>query len=169
MNSPRLCGIATHSLQGLPTRTSSDCSLDRWRHDCCCRETLPKSYCRRKIFPIFWDIPIQQFFITHIFLTNGINRAYSFIHIPGSVAFQVRLFYYTNTRNRLDEGPASKDTGKFKGNPAGPRLYEFRWRTMVFCSLLAFIIFTIWPCMPPRLLSADRSGTATGELARSYG
>jgi hypothetical protein len=40
---------------------------------------------------------------------------------------------------------------------------------MAFCNLLAFIIFTFWPCMPPRLLSADTSDTITGKLARSYG
>jgi hypothetical protein len=40
---------------------------------------------------------------------------------------------------------------------------------MAFCNLLAFIIFTVWPCMPPRLLSADTSQGDTGKLARSYG
>jgi hypothetical protein len=34
---------------------------------------------------------------------------------------------------------------------------------MAMCNLLAFIVFTFWPCMPPRLLSDP---TYTGEYAR---
>jgi hypothetical protein len=118
---------------------------------------------------IFWEIPIQEFFMKNIFLMTWINRTYSFIHIPGSIAFLVWLFYYTNTRNQLDERQDGQELGQGKGSPASPRLYESRRRTMAFCNLLAFIIFTIWPCMPPRLLSADTSDTETGKLARSYG
>ena len=118
---------------------------------------------------IFWEVPIQQLFMKNVFIMRWINRTYSFIHIPGSIAFLVWLFYYTNTRNRLGERQEAKDIGAVKGSPAGPRLYESRRRTMAFCNLLAFIIFTIWPCMPPRLLSTDTSDTETGKLARSYG
>jgi hypothetical protein len=118
---------------------------------------------------IFWELPIQRFFMKNIFLMTWINRTYSFIHIPGSIAFLVWLFYYTNTRNRLDECQARKGVGEVRGSPAGPRLYESRRRTMAFCNLLALAIFTIWPCMPPHLLSADISNTETGKLARSYG
>jgi hypothetical protein len=118
---------------------------------------------------IFWEIPIQQFLMKNVFVMTWINRTYSFIHIPGSIAFLVWLFYYTNTRNRLDERQDGKDTDEVKGSPSDPRLYESRRRTMAFCNLLAFIIFTTWPCMPPRLLSVDTSDTETGKLARSYG
>lgn len=39
-----------------------------------------------------------------------------------------------------------------------------------FCIVInTTIVFTAWPCMPPRLLSADTSDDATGKLARSYG
>lgn len=113
---------------------------------------------------IFWEIPIQQFFIKNTFLITWINRIYSFIHIPGSIAFLIWLFYYTNSRNGF-----TKNLGGFIGHTTGPRLYERRRRTMALCNLLAFIIFTIWPCMPPRLLSADNSENDTGRLARSYG
>lgn len=118
---------------------------------------------------IFWELPIQRFFMQNQFIMTWINRTYSFIHIPGSIAFLVWLFYYTNTRNRLDERQSDEGVGKVKGSPAGPRLYESRRRTMAFCNLLAFVIFTAWPCMPPRLLSADNSDDSAGELARSYG
>ena len=118
---------------------------------------------------IFWELPIQHFFMRNQFVMTWINRTYSFIHIPGSIAFLVWLFYYTNTRNRVVAGHIGKGFSEAKGSPAGPRLYEARRRTMAFCNLLAFIVFTLWPCMPPRLLSADTSDTPTGELARSYG
>lgn len=118
---------------------------------------------------IFWELGIQKFFMQNIFVMTWINRTYSFIHIPGSIAFLIWLFYYTNTRNRLDMSQSGKELGEAKGSPAGPRLYESRRRTMAFCNLLAFVIFTAWPCMPPRLLSADTSDDAAGKLARSYG
>jgi hypothetical protein len=118
---------------------------------------------------IFWELDIQQFFMQNQFVMTWINRTYSFIHIPGSIAFLVWLFYYTNTRNRIDESQSCKNFGEAKGSPAGPRLYESRRRTMAFCNLLAFIIFTVWPCMPPRLLTADTSQGKSGQLARSYG
>ncbi|RDW87516.1 hypothetical protein BP5796_03210 [Coleophoma crateriformis] len=117
---------------------------------------------------MFWELDIQKFFMKNVFMMTWINRTYSFIHIPGSIAFLIWLFYYTNTRNRLDTQDGN-DPGHARGSPAGPQLYESRRRTMAFCNLLAFIIFTIWPCMPPRLLSADTSDSETGELARSYG
>ncbi|KAN0093485.1 hypothetical protein V8E51_016669 [Hyaloscypha variabilis] len=118
---------------------------------------------------IFWELDIQHFFMKNQFVMTWINRTYSFIHIPGSIAFLVWLFYYTNTRNRLDESQSGKNFGETKGSPAGPRLYESRRRIMAFCNLLAFIIFTVWPCMPPRLLTADTSMGESGQLARSYG
>ena len=118
---------------------------------------------------IFWELRIQQFFMKNQFVMTWINRIYSFIHIPGSIAFLVWLFYYTNTRNRIDVKQPDKDAGEAKGSPAGLRLYERRRRTMAFCNLLAFIVFTVWPCMPPRLLSADTTDDELGKLARSYG
>ncbi|KAM3086129.1 hypothetical protein ACMFMG_000267 [Clarireedia jacksonii] len=118
---------------------------------------------------IFFELHVQKYFMQNPFLMTWINRIYSFIHIPGSIAFLVWLFYYTNTRNRLDARQQDKDIGEVKGSPAGPRLYESRRRTMAFCNLLAFVIFTLWPCMPPRLLSADNSDTEMGRKARSFG
>lgn len=97
-----------------------------------------------------------------------INRTYSFIHIPGSITFLVWLFYYTHRRNYLDEAN-EEGFGEMKAPPGGPGIYESRRRAMALCNLLAFVIFTAWPCMPPRLLSADTSEGETGKLARSYG
>jgi len=102
-------------------------------------------------------------------LMTWINRVYSFIHIPGSIAFLVWLFYYTNTRPRNQIMKENRSLEEISNVPAGPKIYESRRRTMAFCNLLAFIIFTFWPCMPPRLLSADKSDTVIGYLARSHG
>jgi hypothetical protein len=98
-----------------------------------------------------------------------INWIYSFIHIPGTIAFLVWLYYFTTTRNWIDETQAGKLRGAVSGSPAGPRLYQARRRTLAVCNLLAFVVFTLWPCMPPRLLSDTKIGGQEGELARSYG
>ena len=108
---------------------------------------------------IFYELPIQHFFIKNQFIMTWLNRIYSFIHIPGSIAFLIWLFYYTSIRS-------CKEMEK---SVVTPSLYEARRRAMALSNLLAFLVFTTWPCMPPRLLPADTSQGKTGELARSYG
>lgn len=103
------------------------------------------------------------------FLMHWTNRIYSFIHIPGTILFLVFLFYYTTTRNRLDLPLPNKPRGEVDGSPAGPHLYAARRRTMAVCNLLAFIVFTLWPCMPPRLLSDPDVPGDVGKEARSFG
>ncbi|KAL4951636.1 hypothetical protein BDW69DRAFT_186226 [Aspergillus filifer] len=118
---------------------------------------------------MFWEVPIQQFFLRHPLLMRWTNWIYSFIHIPGTIAFLVWLYYYTITRNRFDEPQAGKPRGMKSGSPAGPLLYQARRRTLAVCNLLAFVVFTLWPCMPPRLLSDGNVPGPEGKLARSYG
>ncbi|KAF1989932.1 integral membrane protein [Aulographum hederae CBS 113979] len=118
---------------------------------------------------IFWELPIQHFFLRHTLTMTWINRIYSFIHIPGTILFLVWLYYYTTTKNRLLERQSNKEVGAVDGSPAGPLLYEARRRTMATCNLLAFVVFTLWPCMPPRLLSDRSVPGAVGEEARSFG
>jgi len=122
-----------------------------------------------KYLSVFWELPIQAFFMNNQFIMTWINRIYSFIHIPGSIAFLIWLFYYTNARNRIDESLNGEDIGEGKGLAVESHLYASRRRTMALCNLLAFIVFTLWPCMPPRLLSADDTDDAAGRLSRSYG
>jgi hypothetical protein len=118
---------------------------------------------------IFWETVIQRNFLLHPGAMTWINWIYSFIHIPGTIAFLVWLYYFTTTRNRIDETQAGKPRGAVGGSPAGPLLYQARRRTLAVCNLLAFVVFTLWPCMPPRLLSDTNIGGQEGELARSYG
>ena len=118
---------------------------------------------------IFWELPIQQAVMKHPNLMTWTNWLYSFIHIPGTIAFLVWLYYYTTTRNRLQDQQPGKPVGQVDGSPAGPKLYQARRRTMAVCNLLAFVVFTLWPCMPPRLLSDTSVAGSIGDNARSYG
>lgn len=118
---------------------------------------------------IFWEVPIQQFFMGYPTLMRYINWLYSFIHIPGTIAFLVWLYYYTITNNRLVQHRSGGVNGSLQGSPAGPWLFEARRRTMAVCNLMAFVVFTLWPCMPPRLLSDKEVPGQVGELARSFG
>ena len=122
-----------------------------------------------KRWHIFWELPIQHFFMAHPTLMVAINLLYSFIHIPGTIAFLVWLYYYTVTRNRLIQRRYRELSDQIDGSPSGPALYEARRRTMAVCNLLAFIVFTIWPCMPPRLLSDPAVQGPSGAVSRSYG
>lgn len=103
---------------------------------------------------IFWELDIQHFFQQYPWLMTQIDRIYSFIHIPGTILFLVWLYRYTTTRRH---------------STASPKVYEARRRTMATCNLLAFIVFTIWPCMPPRLLSDPNVTGPSGNEARKYG
>ncbi|KAF1967990.1 hypothetical protein BU23DRAFT_277591 [Bimuria novae-zelandiae CBS 107.79] len=118
---------------------------------------------------LFFELDIQHWFLQHPFLLHWTNRIYSFIHIPGTILFLVWLYYYTTTRNSLDLPLPNKSRGEADGSPAGPRLYAARRRTMAMCNLLAFIVFTLWPCMPPRLLSEPNVQGSVGKEARSFG
>lgn len=104
------------------------------------------------------------------------NRAYSFIHIPGTILFLIVLFYTTTTRPKrhLFEQAHTDDTASLKHwrallAPFGPDVYERRRRTMAMCNLLAFIVFTFWPCMPPRLLSDENYNGEHAREAKSFG
>ncbi|CAK7207129.1 hypothetical protein SEUCBS139899_009937 [Sporothrix eucalyptigena] len=107
---------------------------------------------------LFVEVPIQQYFMESPTLMHWINRIYSFIHIPGTILFLIVLYYVTTTRplrqlNAIQSAGVSPQKWKTILHNYHPDLYEKRRRTMAMCNLLAFIIFTTWPCMPPRLLS----------------
>lgn len=116
----------------------------------------------------FEEARIQHFFLQYPSLMRWIGWLYSFVHIPGSIAFLIFLYWYINTRNRLPHAPEAPLEDKHD-SPTGPELYEARRRTMAACNLLSFIVFTAWPCMPPRLLSDPNVPGEVGDLARSFG
>ncbi len=103
------------------------------------------------------------------------NRVYSFIHIPGTILFLIVLFYVTTARPKRilfeQSAPGSPPLRNWRSllGPFGPDVYEKRRRTMAMCNLLAFIVFTFWPCMPPRLLSDKAYVGPDANEAKSYG
>lgn len=114
---------------------------------------------------IFWELPVQKWFLERPELLHWINRIYSFIHIPGTIFFLVMLYYITTTRKRR----AAAGRVRSDNVLAGPALFEARRRTMACCNLIAFIVFTLWPCMPPRLLSDPNYDGPDAAEAKSFG
>ncbi|KAK4504719.1 hypothetical protein PRZ48_002681 [Zasmidium cellare] len=112
---------------------------------------------------IFWEPAIQRYFLQFPTTMHWINRIYSFIHIPGTILFLIWLYYLTITANK------SPRRGEIERSPAGPALYQARRRTMAMCNLIAFVVFTAWPCMPPRLLSDPEYFGGDAVEAKSYG
>ncbi|RKF66025.1 putative integral membrane protein [Erysiphe neolycopersici] len=77
---------------------------------------------------------VQQWFMqNHQYFLTVLNRSYALIHIPGTVGF-IGWYYYA---------AASHDT------------FATVRRTMTLTNLLAFTIFVMYPCMPPRLLPRE--------------
>ncbi|KAF4984247.1 hypothetical protein FZEAL_535 [Fusarium zealandicum] len=114
---------------------------------------------------IFWEVGFQKWFLAHPTMLHWINRLYSFIHIPGTITFLVVLYYFTTARKRrVAAGRIRTDNVA-----AGPALFEARRRTMAMCNLIAFVVFTSWPCMPPRLLSDPRYEGPDAAEAKSFG
>ncbi|KAH7165809.1 PAP2 superfamily-domain-containing protein [Dactylonectria macrodidyma] len=128
------------------------------------RHALQLIHIEQSLF-IFWEVDFQKWFLGHPTILHWINRLYSFIHIPGTITFLVVLYYITTTRKRrVAAGRIQSDN-----IAAGPALYEARRRTMATCNLIAFFIFTFWPCMPPRLLSDPNYEGPDAAEAKSFG
>lgn len=85
-----------------------------------------------KAIGIFVETDIQKFIIAHPFWIGLLNRIYSFVHIPATCTFFVWLYYSESHTN-----------------------YSAIRRTMCCCNMIAFIIFTVYPCLPPRLLPSE--------------
>ncbi|KAG8531500.1 uncharacterized protein KY384_003129 [Bacidia gigantensis] len=77
---------------------------------------------------------VQHWFMEgHQDALTFLNRAYALIHIPGTVGF-IAWYYYIA--------------------PSHPTFALVR-RTLTLTNWLAFLTFTIYPCMPPRLLPPE--------------
>ncbi|OAP65772.1 hypothetical protein AYL99_01744 [Fonsecaea erecta] len=115
---------------------------------------------------IFWELPIQKFFLQYPQAMWLINRVYSFVHLPATITFLVGLYYFAITRNRpsVNSNHPDQSRGSYV-----PELFESRRRALALCNLLAFCVFSSWPCMPPRLLGDSKLPGEAGELARSFG
>lgn len=123
---------------------------------------------------IFIEPAVQQWFLQHPTLMRWTNKTYSFIHIPGTILYLIVLYHVTTARPRhkiqeAQPGGAVLDNWRDYAPAFGPAVYERRRRTMAMCNLLAFIVFTFWPCMPPRLLSDPAYHGAHAKEAKSFG
>ncbi|KAK7044753.1 PAP2 superfamily-domain-containing protein [Favolaschia claudopus] len=78
---------------------------------------------------VFVEPAVQGYVLARPALLGALNRIYSFIHIPGTITFLAWLYAV-----------------------APQQLFEARRRTLAVSNLMAFVVFTLWPCMPPRLL-----------------
>ncbi|KIH87782.1 hypothetical protein SPBR_08931 [Sporothrix brasiliensis 5110] len=114
---------------------------------------------------IFVEPAVQRFFLQRRpAVMRGINRLYAFVHIPGTILFLIVLYYITTTRPQrqmqmqMQQAARRPDAAVHRNRSRDryrPDLYERRRRTMAMCNLVAFVLFTAWPVMPPRLLGAD--------------
>jgi hypothetical protein len=76
------------------------------------------------------EFAVQNWLMSSPFWIDTLNKLYSCVHtIPATLAFMVYFFKY-----------------------APPPVFRRVWRTLVAFSLIAFVVFTSWPAMPPRLL-----------------
>jgi hypothetical protein len=140
--------------------------------DVACRHALQVIKLEQSLH-MFWELDIQRWFLQYPALMYWINRIYSFVHLPATISFLVGLYWFAITRNRNHPGSESVPN---------PYLYESRRRSLAvsgpqylvditdgqICNLLAFCVFSTWPCMPPRLLGDSESPGEVGELARSF-
>ena len=77
------------------------------------------------------EVEVQAWFLKgHVPLLTVLNRIYSLVHIPGTVTFLSWYYYSAPTFNH----------------------FSTVRRTMTLGNFFAFFIFSLWPCMPPRLL-----------------
>jgi len=80
------------------------------------------------------EAEIQKWFMEgHQTFLTVLNRSYALIHIPGTVGF-IAWYYYV--------APSHSTFAKVR-------------RTMTLTNLFAFVIFILYPCMPPRLLPPE--------------
>ncbi|PGH14821.1 hypothetical protein AJ79_02837 [Helicocarpus griseus UAMH5409] len=85
------------------------------------------------LFP-WTEHDIQQWFMNgHQTSLTALNRFYALVHIPGTVGF-IAWYYYIAPSHRT---------------------FAIVRRTLTLTNLLAFVTFTFYPCMPPRLLPPE--------------
>lgn len=82
------------------------------------------------LFPIAEESVQQWFMHGHQTALTILNRFYALVHIPGTVGF-IAYWYHVAPNHK--------------------RFATVR-RTMTLTNLLAFTVFVLYPCMPPRLL-----------------
>lgn len=75
---------------------------------------------------------LQAFILPRPWLLWFFNKTYAMVHIPATISFIAYGFWAFH-----------------------PPIFQKVRRTLVFCNWIAFVLFTLWPCMPPRLLPKE--------------
>ncbi|OCF40688.1 integral membrane protein [Kwoniella heveanensis CBS 569] len=88
-----------------------------------------------RFFRIDIELGLQHFVMKREWLLIFFNKTYAMVHIPATIAFMAYSYRYFN-----------------------PLIFQSTRRTLVLCNCLAFIVFSSWPCMPPRLLPYEEFG-----------
>lgn len=81
------------------------------------------------------ELGLQRFVLQRAWLLTFFNKTYAMVHIPATIAFMGYAYRYFQ-----------------------PGIFQSTRRTLVICNCLAFVIFSSWPCMPPRLLDFKEFG-----------
>ena len=99
------------------------------------------------------------------------NATYSFVHIPATKLFLIALYYImiTSTSTAASLHPSTALGYHPTQSLTGSALYQARRRTVATANLVAFIVYTTWPLMPPCLLSDTAVTAPSGEKARAFG
>lgn len=95
---------------------------------------------------------VQQWFMYgHQTALTVLNRAYALIHLPGTVGWVKNL---PSTVNRELTGSPSFIAWYYYVAPSHKTFTAIR-RTLTLTNFFAFLTFTLYPCMPPRLLPPE--------------
>ncbi|KAF5707635.1 hypothetical protein LB506_011145 [Fusarium annulatum] len=104
------------------------------------------------LFPLR-EIDVQSFFRNdHQTMLTILNRAYSLIHIPVTVRFVVAATTPLTKKTWLTS--FSFLAWYYYAAPTHAQFAEAR-RMMTLTNLFSFVVFTTYPCMPPRLLPEE--------------
>jgi hypothetical protein len=120
---------------------------------------------------LFFERQVQRFFLSSNTAMWFVNRIYSYVHLPATVSFLVLLYWYAITCERDRQATVLRETGRLKDTidreaaQARFELYEGKRRALALSNLMAFMVFSTWPCMPPRLLAEDNSDS-NDEISR---
>jgi len=153
--------LTTTVPQGLPTRRRGHRGHAATRHR---RRRAPTCPAAHPYQATFAHLPRARYPSLFPWLPNPIKQ----LQIPGTIFLLVYMYWFCITRHQITHQP-EEHVGQIAPSPSSPLIYEARRRTMAMCNLLAFVIFTLWPCMPPRLLSDPAVPGELGDLSRSFG
>ena len=119
----------------------------------------------------FHELSFQRAFLQHPNVMVFINAVYSYVLIPATILFVIALYYITITSSNTtaSQHPSTALGDHSIQSLTGSAVYQARRRTLATANLIAFIVFTTWPLMPPRLLSDTAVTGPSGDKARAFG